>query len=305
MAKKDDRYSFVWKAIQKHGYKYNYTNVKYVDSITAVCIICPKHGKFWQTPQHHLRGCNCPMCSNNIKYSTKCFINKAKQIHDKYDYSKTNYVNSQTKVCIVCPEHGEFWQTPANHLQGQGCPKCDGSYRFSQEEFIEKSNFVHKNKYDYSKVKYLNCDTKVCIICPKHGDFWQTPYTHIHGCGCPICKESKLEKEMATLLDMFNIKYERQKRFKWLGLQSLDFYLPDYNIAIECQGEQHFKPIKHFGGEHNFIKTQERDKIKYDLCMNNDIILLYINYNNKVKDLNNVKNTILRNPLPVYINRVD
>lgn len=104
-------------------------------------------------------------------------------------------------------------------------------------------------------------------------------------------------------LDEYNIKYERQKRFDWLGRQSLDFYLPDFNIAIECQGEQHFKPIKHFGGEERFKKVIERDNKKLKLCNENNIDIFYINYNNNIKDLNNVKNTILWNTLPIYINR--
>nr|DAD66493.1 MAG TPA: restriction enzyme [Myoviridae sp. ctPuP5] len=304
MAKKYNRYTFIWKAIQKHGYIYDYRKVEYIDSQTKVCIICPEHGEFWQTPQHHLRGCKCQKCSKNYLYGTKEFIEKANKIHkEKYSYSKINYINSQKKVCIICPEHGEFWQTPANHLQGQGCPKCDGSYKFTFDEFIEKANKIHGKKYDYSNSYYVNCDVKVCIICPKHGEFWQTPYTHINGCGCPICNESHLERETAMFLDEYNIKYERQKRFDWLGRQSLDFYLPDFNIAIECQGEQHFKPIKHFGGEERFKKVIGRDNKKLKLCNENNIDIFYINYNNNIKDLNNVKNTILWNTLPIYINR--
>nr|UVM93683.1 MAG: hypothetical protein [Bacteriophage sp.] len=304
MAKKYDRYSFIWKAIQKHGYKYDYRKVDYKGSETKVCITCSIHGEFWQTPQHHLRGCNCPKCNKNYILDTLSFIDKAKEVHgSKYDYSKVNYINSQEKICIVCHEHNEFWQLPSNHLQGQGCPKCDGSYKFTLTEFIEKANYIHEGKYRYNKVEYINCDTKVCITCLIHGEFWQTPYTHINGCGCPICKESHLERETSKLLNDNNIKYERFKHFDWLGRQSLDFYLPDYNIGIECQGEQHFKPIKYFGGEDKFNKIVERDKRKLELCQNNNVKLLFINYNNKEKDLENAKNTILWNTLSIHINR--
>lgn len=105
------------------------------------------------------------------------------------------------------------------------------------------------------------------------------------------------------MLNDNNIKYERFKHFDWLGRQSLDFYLPDYNIGIECQGEQHFKPIKYFGGEDKFNKIVERDKRKLELCQNNNVKLLFINYNNKEKDLENAKNTILWNTLSIHINR--
>lgn len=53
------------------------------------------------------------------------FLDKAYAVHgDKYDYSKVEYINASTKICIICPEHGEFWQTPMAHLRGHGCPKC-------------------------------------------------------------------------------------------------------------------------------------------------------------------------------------
>ena len=111
------------------------------------------------------------------KLTTYEFIEKAKKVHgDKYDYSKVEYVNSRTKICIICPQHGEFWQTPNAHLMKEGCPKCKGENvskvnRRTTNEFIEKAKKVHGDKYDYSKVDYKNNSTKVCIICPIHGEF--------------------------------------------------------------------------------------------------------------------------------------
>ena len=152
------------------------------------------------------------------------FIEKAKQIHnDKYDYSKVNYVNSRTKVGIICPTHGEFWQTPHNHLKGYGCAECgkEKSHlpKITTEDFIVKSKEIHGNKYDYSKVCYKTCDAKVCIICPEHGEFWQTPSNHINGSGCPKCanekrknallKDTKLFIDAATLIH--DEKYDYSK----------------------------------------------------------------------------------------------
>lgn len=142
------------------------------------------------------------------------------------------------------------------------------------ENFIKRAMEVHGNKYDYSKVEYINNKTKVCIVCPEHGEFWQTPHNHLQSKGCPICNESKLENEISNFLEINNINYEREKTFDWLKSKyklRLDFYLPDYNIAIECQGEQHFKPINYFGGLQNFIKLSKNDKLKYDLCKHNNI----------------------------------
>ena len=132
--------------------------------------------------------------------------------------------------------------------------------------------------YDYSKVEYVNYETKVCIICPEHGEFWQTPHGHLLGCGCPYCKNSYLENEISILLKENKIIYEQEKTFEWLrdkGRLYLDFYLPDYNIAIECQGEQHFKPVDFFGGEEQFKRRQELDFIKHKLCINNGIKIIY------------------------------
>ena len=110
------------------------------------------------------------------------FIEKAKAVHgDKYDYSKVEYVKAKEKVCIICQEHGEFWQTPNNHLRGEGCPFCYGSKKLTTEEFISKAKQIHGNKYDYSNVNYVNKYTKVCIICPEHGEFWQKPSNHLKG----------------------------------------------------------------------------------------------------------------------------
>ena len=126
------------------------------------------------------------------KSTTEQFIQKAIFIHSKgkYDYSLVDYKHSKTKVIIVCPEHGEFNQTPANHLSGNGCPKCSiDEHRSSIEQFIRKAIFVHgEKKYDYSKVDYKQSQSKVIIVCPEHGEFEQTPNNHLKGQGCPKCK---------------------------------------------------------------------------------------------------------------------
>ena len=151
--------------------------------------------------------------------------------------------------------------------------------KYTTEEFIEKARKVHGDKYDYSKVKYIDGRTKVCIICPIHGEFWQTPDSHINlNQGCPICRESKLEKEIRLFLNENNIKYTQWKKFEWLKKEKYlhyDFFLEDYNIAIECQGLQHFKPIKYFGGVKSLEKQQEYDLYKKNKSKENNITLLY------------------------------
>ena len=280
MPRKLTQEEFIKRAREVHGDKYDYSKVEYVNANSKVCIICSEHGEFWQKPASHLLGCGCIECAGKKKYTKKIFIEKAKKVHgDKYDYSKVEYANNKTKVCIICPEHGEFWQKPESHIvQKRGCPYCGGTAKLTLNDFIRKSDEIHKHKYDYSKVEYVNYETKVCIICPEHGEFWQTPHGHLNGQGCPYCKNSYLANEISILLKENKIIYEQEKTFEWLrdkGRLYLDFYLPDYNIAIECQGEQHFKPVDFFGGEEQFKRRQELDFIKHKLCINNGIKIIY------------------------------
>ena len=279
---------FIKKANEVHKGKYNYDKVEYDGNKTKVCIICAEHGEFWQKPNGHLSGQGCPKCGienrTEKRTSTKEeFIKKATEKHgDKYDYSKVVYVNNKTKVCIICPEseHGEFWQTPSAHANGHGCHKCkDDKTRerltSTKEEFIKMANEVHGNKYDYHNVEYVNNKTKVCIICPEHGEFKQKPNGHLSGAGCPKCNLSHLERSVMNYLDEHEIAYDYQKRFNWLGRQSLDFYLPYYNVGIECQGRQHFEEIDYFGGDNGLIECKKRDKRKFKKCQKHGIKVLY------------------------------
>ena len=193
---------FVIKAKEIHGDRYDYSKAEYSNTNTKLCIICPEHGEFWQSPVTHLKGHGCPKCSGNAKLSMQTFSQKAKEIHgDRYDYSKVEYSNAQTKVCIICPEHGEFWQTPNSHLNGNGCPKCGGCNKLDNESFVIKAKEIHGDKYDYSKVNYINAQTKVCIICPEHGEFWQTPGSHLNGNGCCICNKGYSRGYKLSLLE--------------------------------------------------------------------------------------------------------
>ena len=116
--------------------------------------------------------------------TTQLFIEKARKVHgSKYDYSKVEYVRSSDKIIIICPKHGEFKQSPGNHLAGKGCKKCGFISMWSKrltkmttEKFIREATNIHGNKYDYSKVKYVNASTQVIVICPIHGEIEQYPH---------------------------------------------------------------------------------------------------------------------------------
>ena len=199
---------FIKRSREVHGDKYKYSKVEYVNSATNVTIICPEHGEFEQTPMSHLLGSGCPKCVGKNK-TTEDFIREAREVHgNKYDYSKVEYVNSQTKVCIICPEHGEFWQRPNSHLRGRGCNKCHCPNAINDtNEFITKAREVHGDKYDYSKVVYQGVDTKITIICHEHGEFEQKPYDHIKlKRGCPNCV-GLTKKYKFNLLEEFVDEY--------------------------------------------------------------------------------------------------
>jgi len=310
--------NFVKKSRKVHGDKYDYSkvNLNNRDEKGRVCIICPTHGEFWQRPNSHLQGNGCYKCglekmSNNKSYTKDDFIKLAKKVHgDKYDYSKVEYKGSLKDVCIICPTHGEFWQKASVHLQGSGCKVCADNQTITTEEFINRSKDVHGDKYDYSKSKYINNRINIEIICHKkdkngneHGSFFPMPHAHMRGSGCPKCKQNyKLENEVRELLIDNKIEFEEKKKFnnlKYKNFLKPDFYLPNENIIIECQGEQHFKPINFGGKDEKTLKKQYeliqiRDSIKRKYCEENGIYLIeYTHVENDKENLIKNKKKLL------------
>jgi hypothetical protein len=129
------------------------------------------------------------------------FISKARNIHgDRYDYSSVLYTNAKTKVIITCKVHGDFLQTPSNHLSNYNCQKCSNNYKSDTLTFIEKAKVIHGNKYDYSKVNYKNANSPVVIICKEHGEFKQIPDFHINRkCKCPKCFKNISSNEEVSI----------------------------------------------------------------------------------------------------------
>lgn len=199
MPKRKTTTEFIDHARKVHGDIYDYSLSEYVDSHAKVCIVCPKHGEFWQTATSHLSGRGCPKCANEtprkLQSSTSEFIKRAMAIHgSRYGYSKVKYINCYTEVIIDCPEHGEFRQKPVVHINHKcGCPEC-GNHNTSKkladtkEQFITKAKAIHGDMYDYSSVEYVNNHTAVTIVCPIHGEFSQYPTNHTKGAKCPYCQ---------------------------------------------------------------------------------------------------------------------
>ena len=279
---------FVDDAKKIHGDKYDYSLVDYINNKRKVKIICPEHGTFEQRPDDHYNGRGCLKCSGSEKSNTIDFIKKSKKIHDdKYNYSLVDYINTDNKVKIICSIHGIFEQSPSSHLSGCGCQECSNNVKKTTQKFIEESNKIHENKYNYSLVNYVNSHSKVKIICPIHGIFEQKAYSHSQGIGCPSCKESKGEKEIRKILNENKISYESQKSFKKCkhkNILKFDFYLSDFNICIEFDGEQHFNCYDYFGGIEGFEICKIRDEIKTKFCLDNNITLCRIRYDENIND---------------------
>ena len=260
---------FIEKARKIHDDKYDYSKVEYVNSHRPVKIICKIHGEFEQSPTNHLSGKGCPICAGK-NMTTEQFIKKARIIHgDRYDYSKVVYINSTTKVCIICPEHGEFWQSPNNHLDGKGCYFCGVKQQTQQRtittsEFIKRAMLIHNDKYKYDKVDYINARSKVCIICPSHGEFWQEPCLHLSGSGCPNCccniskEEKKIYDYICGLVGDENVIHNTRKLLK---SGEIDIYIPNENIGIEFDGLYWHTESQGKDKSYHIKKTLEAQKL--------------------------------------------
>ena len=269
------------------GENFSFSLEKYENTGSKVILTCTKCGKKFERKYNTLLyNQKCPYCNGTARVQdTNWFIDKARTVHgDKYDYSKSIYEKTDKKLIVIChekdefgEEHGEFLVTPHAHIgtMKSGCPKCSGKYRTTTEEFIKKARKVHGDKYDYSKTIYVRALSPVIITCPEHGDFKQKPNGHLSGQGCPYCKQSHIEREIRELLLENDIEFKQEYTPEWLKPLHLDFFIPSKNIAIECQGLQHFIPAAYYGGQEGLKIRQERDERKLRLCNENNVRLIY------------------------------
>jgi hypothetical protein len=286
MNKKFNVDKFIEKVKEIHNNKYSYSMVKYKSTKDKIIILCPIHGEFNQRCENHLRGQGCPKCGRKKNLTNEEFIIKAKKKHgDKYDYSLSEYFDNKNKIKIKCDIHGVFEQTPRSHLEGDGCVKCRSPLI---SDFITNANIIHDNKYEYSKVIYLNSKTKIKIICPEHGEFEQKINDHLYGNGCPTCRQSKGERDISIFLKKYNINFTKQKRYpecKFKFTLPFDFLIPSLNTCIEYNGIQHYKYLKFFHKDIESFRIQQiKDKIKREYCENNNIKLLIIKYDENINE---------------------
>jgi len=283
---------FINKCNLLHNNLYDYSLVNYVNANSKIKIICQTHGVFEQLAATHLNGSKCNKCVRNILTQSEFILLANKQHNNTYDYSNINFTNMRNKISIICKIHGVFNQEPRHHLVGRGCPNCaivliGNKNKLSNDIFIEKAKLKHCNIYDYSLCNYNLTINKIQIICKNHGIFYQTPANHLKGHGCPYCKKSNGEKTIGQILINMNIKFIKEKIFydcKDIRPLPFDFYLPDYNISIEYDGEQHFISLKHWGGDAGLVDRQKKDNIKDEYCKKNNIYLIRIKYNDNIKN---------------------
>lgn len=286
-AKQRKTEQFIERAKEIHGDKYNYTKVSYINARTKVCIICPIHGEFWQTPDNHVNKLvNCPRCSSvhRAKKQTKTkeeFIKELKR--EDLDFSDIEYISYSSPIKnIRCKKHNLFFSVVSGQALKKGgyCPECvkeKRNHHKTNEEYIEELKTLQLDKvYDFSKINYINAKTPITMICKScNAEFQHSPRSFLNGVvkACPNCNYYIGEKIIEEALKENNVKYIPQFRFTKTEISTLsfDFYLPDKNITIEYQGEQHFRAIKKWGGEERLKKQQKNDQRKRDFCKKNNI----------------------------------
>jgi very-short-patch-repair endonuclease len=233
------------------------------------------------------------------KLTVEDFIEKSKNKHgNKYDYSKSVYINSKSKIIIICPLHGEFSQTASDHYQsGCGCPECDPTKTLGNEKFIEKAKLIYGDKFDYTNVNYIKNNIKVEINCKVHGSFLQEPGSHLNGKGCPECypfnKKSttedfikKAKKIWGDLYDYSLVDYTTKKNKVKIICEKHGIF--EQKAYVHTQG--HGCPICNNSKLENYLRNKlidlninfEQNK-KYDNCRNKlplpfDFYLINENY---------------------------
>ena len=308
MSKKLSKTEILNKCRVKHNNKYTYIEDSIVDTRTPMIIICPIHGEFPQTPNHHMRGAGCSKCNKSSKYTTETVIEQFKKVHgEKYSYDKVNFINMKTPVEVTCKIHGSFFPTPKNHKNGSGCPKCANLIRNNHSkkdhnQAVEDFNKKHQYKYQYVS-EYKHSKEKIEILCPTHGKFLMEPNAHLNGQGCSKCsnKQSNAEKEIISFLSDIGVE-NIIERDMHLGFE-LDIYIPEYNLAIEYDGLTFHSKGSTFPNNLNHFNPNKH-KHKTDVCEENGIQLLHIFENewilNKEQWKSVIKNKLNKTDVKIY-----
>jgi hypothetical protein len=244
-----------------------------------------KNNHIWMaTPTNILRGHGCPDCSllyrkTVLSSYTNEYIEKLKSKNIKIRVLD-EYINVKTPIKHIC-EFGHTWDvTPNAILSGAGCPICSRKIKKTMTMYLEELN--SKNITIKPLEEYILAKTPILHICEYGHKWYITPDHVLRGIGCPICNQSKGENVIKEFFDLSNIYYIPQKEFEGLvglkgGNLSYDFYLPDYNLLIEYQGQYHDGTVNN-QTQKQFKKQQEHDKRKREYANKYNIKLLEIWY---------------------------
>lgn len=245
------------------------------------------------------------------KLTTEIFIQRAKEIHrNTYDYFKVEYLGSKSKVEIICPKHGSFFQTPNGHLMGEGCKQCSIDKvtflpKATKEDFIQRTIELHNNFYDYTKSHFVRMGTPLIITCPIHGDFKLAPSKHLGSrkSGCPQClKEQGILKSRSNTKDFIgnasivhNNFYDYSKVVYKLSQEKVEIICPKHGSFFQT-------PSKHLSGRGCPHCKKDADILTYIERYKNTPITFYVI---KIYDLYKIGITIEENPLNRYKNEID
>jgi len=229
--------TFIIKAKEIHGSKYDYSKVEYKNAKTKVIIICSTHGEFEQQPGSHISNTQprgCAECGKKSKKNTtEKFIEEAIKVHgDKYDYSKVNYIKNYEDVIIICNVHGEFLQQPNNHIAGSGCKKCTKP-KMTKDEFLEKIEIIHGDYYDYELTEIKTHRDNIIIICSKHGPFEQKLSNHLNGSGCKTCGLNSMANKNKSTIEEFIEKAKKIHGNKY-DYTNVDYKNVHTHVKIKC-----------------------------------------------------------------------
>lgn len=280
---------FIVNAKKVHGELYNYSKVVYATAHEKVVVICREHGPFNIVPHAHVDGKQgCPTCGqikgHKFRFLTQSeFLQKCSELwKDRFDYSQVEYRGAHKHIIVVCKLHGEFKIAPNSHLQGKSCRKCSNeAQRKDWDEILTRCMEVHGQKYDYTEAKgvYKSMDTPVpikCLSCQRV--FHQRLASHTYQkSGCPHCGSYRSEHLCREMLEEITGKSFHKVKPKGWGKLELDGYNEELRLAFEYQGEQHVRFIPFFHrSEAAWIKQQERDKKKRELCKQNGTRLIEV-----------------------------
>lgn len=226
---------FIRLAREVHGDLYDYSKTQLKGRREPVIITCKEHGDFYQLPKTHLGGAKCPVCHKTApRYDNPPFEEFIKLSKDKYGdyfkYDNAEYINDEY-VRLECPKHGTIIMNIHTHLNGKtGCNECTfDRRRKSQDDAVKRLKEVHGDKYDYSEVDFKNIRTKMKIICPQHGPFYQTYKKHSKGIGCPEC--GKRVRVVGT--DLFK-EHMYEKYGDRYDLSEVDYYNSKTKVTVTC-----------------------------------------------------------------------